>query len=928
MISTEQAKEIIVKYGQTLISNHEKTNYRTDPIEISVDQLIELISSADVQNIDYLTGISYIISPYLLYNQNEEITSKLELICSNIIPILPYATSFPLIYGIVESLYQITIKMHFIPDCILEYISNEMENNLILKTYIICSLYDNISKEFFENNTNTIYQIVINTFDEVNTSMKCNLILLLSEINLSINELNPLNEFGSKLCNFAFELCCSNNDEYCTLITPLQNLMNTLPEFFMVDNMNFSSIIESLSSDISCYVSLLRLLSFLNENCLSIFYSKAIEYMESLLMNEGFIPKELMHAIKDSTELEFTDEQKAFMSEILLGLVKENQNDTALLLLAFYSDNLGEFVPDSTSFIFRCIMRRVLVHDSNKFCLFSAIAYNANSFITFGKIIVDKILPTLINYLEIPTSNASKALIKLIKANIIACKHELDVFYQQFNTINHDTYFKILRTLIAESEPKDLVDVINLVAQLLDNEQIDIRFAARVLEVCNVLDYIDNELINNFVDRCTDIAYFIINGDDSFGFPIAAEYLFQVAKSIKDESMYQRLLMISNGSIQCEKPEEQILTSLYTSCLAEQYNYSFPIEIVNSFLQKGERYQVEAMIIMKHIYDTQPNDVINAFSAALPLILTTTSSQFVNHAFITAIYILEKNDKPIDAIDSILWTTLQGRIEILSHNFPNDYDWKGFKLYKFIRKYIKTFPSKSQQIISVLIDWLPTIANDSLPKLIKPILSAIAQKHLSDSQLSNCWNFMLDRLKIDWDNNDTLQSLLACLVTIHEFYPQKSNFSDIHAILQFVWEESEEDEEVIELVAPILIFVYQLQDTNTDIYIDSTLFHKIVQLMIEKQYDWDYKDIIMNIVNLYEKRGTKLDFQIEIAEVLIHFLILNEIEEERIFDENDVNNICKVIHDCISVDPHTKDYILHKYSKSPAKLSIVNEIID
>ena len=355
----------------------------------------------------------------------------------------------------------------------------------------------------------------------------------------------------------------------------------------------------------------------------------------------------------------------------------------------------------------------------------------------------------------------------------------------------------------------------------------------------------------------------------------------------------------------------------------------FPLNIIYNFLSSEDEFlQSKAVLLLKNVYNEYSlEQVVSLFSKIVEIAKVTKSHLFVNQTYLLARKLIKCNEYQEYIID-LIYSTLQGRISLLEHNYATEYESESFKFYKLLSTYVSNYPLKSLLIIQELIDWLPNVSISMVEKLLFVINSILTCNDLPSNLVTEIWVTLIQQLARYSSYLTPADSILGCLVSLREFYPSLCKIEDLLTIMNGIWEESiQDDEEMICLLSTIYLDLFSNEEM---IQIPPNLWKFIMNLIISEQFeDLDYSGMLSNVIKIINKSGEVNDLYQETIRLLFHFLVMDDktLKQKYGIKKKLKNQLIECMKSCVQNSSLELDDLLCDYEKEKViKLySLINQ---
>ncbi|OHT06074.1 hypothetical protein TRFO_05733 [Tritrichomonas foetus] len=936
--------------GLAIMTDKQAIYNGTEPIRATPEQFMNACEIAINSNdVNELVGVCFNLAPFISFNFNSFGNEIINYFWTFLIKISPIITGYPIVYGYIEAVTELATKQRKIDVSFLDFLADPNQNNTFLKPIILVALYDSLPNLLVFNNTEYFLPQILDSFEIKDFSHRSTLLLLLSRLNINIQKVDSCPRFADEIWKFVWEASLSTIN-FSNIPKPLQQLRQLIPDFFDKPHEIISQKFDMLHEQ--NLFGITRLLPFLN----STYFQNGIDTLLNYVSTVKLISNGLNEAVSDSLECEFIEQAIDILYNTLSKNLQTQFDDASIYLFSLYFPLFEDHYKDAGMILIRAINLAFSSLESNKAILCFAAAQIADQYKVRSKILKNNVLPSILNTIalndEISLKYATKALITFQNSCHVFTTSILQSYLHKFGLLFQENgnykiqcikrYLQVLDHLVSsEDEDIDIIEIIHFTASYIDTNRptpLDVR--AYFLDLCtSIFRSYPNEFeqLSEFA-KLTSIALLSpsnLTENDctniSFGFPIAAKFATFSASFENLEEIQACLLEISKGRIPCNEKNIRV-TSYYAAIIAYTKNLPFPIEIIEQYLSSNDdKYQSRALVNLRYIYKTYKNDgtLMKLLNQIVSLTKLSTSVVFVDAAFSLFKKILKskKNPELVENIypvcTDLLYSTSQGRIALLEHNFPFNYDHKSFKFYKFLTMYIEKYKTRAIPLINEIIDWLPLVSTRILPKLIKVINNTLNCDVLPADSVAILWVTLMKLLKENWYDTNIANYLLGCTVNLLLYYPTMCNIHDLMSQLDYMWESN--DDEMILILPPIYFDIW----ANTSVPVTGSHFQIFLEKILQEQVDeWSYPLMIKLLIKIISKEENH-DFIFDGCLVISHFLLKSENELQDLeFDEEMIETMKISLQTYYQLNVGIKDMICQEYRSYPGKIDKLCQILD
>ena len=917
------------------------------PIQIEPLKFFELCFQSIQNNEDRddeILGICFSIGPYILSNYGILEENDIEKFWNLMIQISQFVHNFPIAFGYVEAVTELSVKSKGIHPDFLNYLSSTENNNDFLKPLLLVALYEFLPRLFLFKNTDYFLPQILNSFQIDNASHKTSLLLIISRFNLNMDIINTYPNFVNIVWQFIIESSFSETN-FSLLVTPIHHFRELVPDFFNVSHETIYNMLE-LKKDQSI-LSIARLFPLLDQTC----FTNAFQIIFNYASTINSISEDLNNAITDSLSFDFIQPAVQYLFSNLSTNLQQKFDSTSIYLFSLYFTLFEDVYNDAALILIRAINLAFSSFEANKGILCFAISKLPQIYLTRSKILKRNIIPALLNTIsfndEIIMKFMKDAFISLLESNSASPSYFLDNFISSFNyllpkeNVNQGynincihRYLKVLNYILKNEKDENYILNISKFAQriLLSNSiPLDIKVYFIELSKNLINDHYDS--IKESEESISIIAYNILFSDIYIGYPIVAEFMLY-SNSFPDlPNSFSRLIDISLGKI-VNEPKIIRLTSYFAALFTNLYSnetskYEYPTEILINYLQTNDVIFISRAITnLLYLYKFYSYEILcNLLTQILNLAKENDSSILVNNALLLCRKLIKKkNDdsqtKYFNQVTEFIYSVLLGRINLLDHTFPFNYDSTQFKLYKLLLKYIENQNTTSLSIVLQLIDWLPLASNKIIPKIAKLINKAFSIDLIPCDIVKKIYQLLLDLLQEYWRDTEIANCLLALLVTILQYYPNGCNPDNLINQMNYMWESK--DDEMILILPPIYFDIW----ANIDIPIQLTSFHTCATLLIQEQCDqWSFPLMIQYILKIVDKEPFELIT--DCALVISHFLLKTKEELVNLdFNDEIIEKMKQSLLKCTNLNNDIEGLLKQSYTGFPKKYNKLKKILE
>lgn len=938
-------EEIINTFKSTGKAILEEITDKTIPIRGSPDNFINAcIQSIQSKDPLAILGICFNFAPYVSYNFEQIDKSKFWEILINLSPFINEPTT---IYGYLEAVAEMTIKSRKISDEFLLFLKSNTElPNVMLKPLLLTAVFDYLPSHFIFHNTDYFLPLVLNAFQINDFLYRSNFLLILSRMNLNVQTINSIPNFSNIIWNFIFETSLSDTN-FPVLSNPMEKFRELVPDFFDLPNEVISQKLQLI--DESNLYGLIRLLPFLNPKDFQCVFEAILSFVSTKIC----VQKKINEAIFDSLVCNFNDQATEYMFSFLSKNLIRLFDDVSIYIYSLYYPLFEDVTNDAGLYLIKSINLAFSSAGSNKSILCFAISQIAEQYKTRSNILHNSVIPAIINTFALNDNEcsryASKALAKLYQTGTVQLSSYLSKYLLFFDehilTIPNYSlyclkkYFKVLGMIIDmqnDPESNEKIDkslIFQFVQKYACSESMSLEVKAFILDLCTKLSKAFSLEFEEYDlnDICLSLTENLLQSNISFSYPIVAEYILFSEKVPRINEYFRILVDISLGKMTNE-PKIIRVTSYLTAMISSEYDdLHFPVEIIAQQLsvqnEDTDIYQSRAINNLQFTFSQYDDATLNALlQRIIQISKVSRSSNVVDDTFVLLKYLIkEKTEFAFPFASDLILSTIQGRISLLDHNFPFNYDHSKFKFYKCLSSFISHYKAQSANIILELIDWIPLASEDILPKIIKPINRALAVLAIPSNGVPILWNTLLVKLRQDWHNTDLANYLLGCLVNLLIDYPTICNSDDLISQMKDMWEAN--DDEMVLILPQIFFDIW----ANTDTEIPFDLYHKFTDLLMKEEFkDWCYPLMIKYLIKIVTKENKDLDddYYIDAASVIARFLLKDDNEKQNLeFNDQIISEMKNALTICNQKCEMIKDKLFHDYSKYPGKVNTLSMIL-
>jgi hypothetical protein len=545
----------------------------------------------------------------------------------------------------------------------------------------------------------------------------------------------------------------------------------------------------------------------------------------------------------------------------------------------------------------------------------------AEEFLSCAQMVGGSILPILLRLLPEEPQRAAKAIRKLVRvgaaqpmrfmADLIAKKPE-----------DPKSYFKILTAMVNSGSKFDVPKLLQFCHRVLEDADLPPQVRSLALGTVCDLHFFNESVVESSFELCFEVSQHLIDQTVACE---AVRFLSTFSDKIEFGPLFPRLFEIAAGRVPCDPPDQRVIAH-YVSIICSQKGVPFPAPILYQYLGNPDvAYQTRALVILRLTLATAEDTSALLAQAAL-IAKTTSSSFFVNEFLLLACEYLRQRHTTCDEIDDVLFGILQGRIALLEHNLPFDYDAPQFKLYRLLCCYIELFPKNAAPIVCDLAYWTSAVSRRVLPKLAKPLNLGLKLSLLTPKTATDLWQLLLERLADEWHDSSVCTCGLGLAVGLRDRYPGACNLPDLLAFMQFMWESEDRDEELMDFLPAVFLDI--CVNEREKLPIPDAIFEEIFALIETEQFSWNYPTMTTTVAAICEASGFLYEFQIPAAMMFAHFITKSDAElRKQNFEPEQLAALGKALNWCVDALPDVARHLKLKYRGYPAKMDRLAAVI-
>lgn len=941
----EKVCQILTEAGKNLRKSSDCIHNGTRAVECPFDDFQKACNFIlnEKENEAGIAGICFNISPYIFTNY-QNIDKK--IMWQILIRISTFIQDFPIAYGYLESVTELSIKSHEIDDEFLQFLINpEIELWPLLKPLLLVSLFDYLPNSFLLNYREYFLPLILNAFKIDDFLYRCNFLLIITEMELNISIIQSIPEFPDLIWNLALE-AASSETNFSTFQVPFSILRKQIPEFFAAKH---PAILEQKKDEASLRI-LVRLLPFLLD--IEVF-GQIFEFLHNFISDSQKVSKELNQAVDDSLEIQFDETAATFLFQLLSRNLMKDFDSASIYLFSLYYAIFEDLSKDSALMLINAINLSFASENPNLEILCFSIERIAEQYKARSHILQGSVLPALrktflINNNDAIVRYASKALIKLTETGTVHSSLYLNDYLCIFSSINLSDfslfwikrYFSVLKSIISLNELKSIELIFHFIEQHLFNTEFPLILKGFFLDLVTMIFVSDSDLSTHLAEIATSEEFNLIGivieflqSDISYLYPIASEFLYKFDHYLQIldfqnesiHSMYERLLTISSGEVEHLEKKDMRETSYFTALFSSERDLPFPIGIIQKQLHDvdDEKSQIRALINLQYTYQHYTNNELKELlNYILILAKNSKSSGIVDSSFVFLKKLInDSHELSFEYASDLIYATIQSRIILLDHNFPFNYDNSSFKFYSCLSSYIHHFKDQSVHIICELLDWISFCDENILPKVIKCLNTSLEVGAIPSDLLPTMYHDLLKRLN---DDSELMNYIFGCLVNLLTLFPGICDPNELLARMDEMWDPKDED--MIMILLPIYMDIW----ANIDVPINNERYMTFITHMKSEQFRyWNFRLNLRYLMTIVDHRhDLDIDDSFKAAEVLTHFLLKSDgYKEEMEFDEEFIEEMKESLKTCCQKDEKIPANLLNLYYRFPKLKNELAQII-
>lgn len=927
-------EEKIESDGNKILLNEEMIPF-IESIDAELCEFIEIFENLLNYSRNFRVGFLFNASPYLnnLVAVNEEEQKK---ICYCFINAAEYINDFPEVLGLAEGIHKFVMKMNEIHPLLLEYIKNPITNNTSsqLRSLLFEFLYDYYPPGFFKENNDFFGSLIPKALESGTIYHRSFMIQIIFALNLSLDKLCSISNLREMIWKLVFEINeIKSNTEFEQLVSPLNKLKIMMPKLFEMENPFIEESIMDLESsyNIEKLYNLIRLFPYFSIKYMKQFLNLLISVLDNFSDEDWLNSKKLIHSFDYFNENKFNEEQ---ISCIYKYLSEFPLKTSIFFILGNFSDLFSDLYYDFPLKMLKKISKWKLTSDFNLSIFCFVISYIDKYIHKDNKILLETIIPTIFSALHsnniLHIYYGKRGFLSLWREDLISPKDFTNTIISYLTEAPCKSlkyYFKIIDEIIDSENNYSLRILDNFIRDSLDQElsiSNHILFGYLLNSLCNIM-YIqqpEHHIPESFDYKCLNLSKLLLESKFVETYSFASRYVFYF---IKNNNEYKNELIST------------IIQLMFNIIINNILDYSNPITGLNFYFTEiedllGGKDIIPFEIIKKQLFSSNSELILNSLTNLRTLIQyypedtvkeimcylitlskTTDNLEIMNKIFQFFKRIMSLNhhicEKYVIELKNLCF---QSRLSILNgrqiYLMKNNY----FTFYSFVSKIIKT----NHKILTYgeicnIIEWLNLVPINMIPKLIDPIVEIIKHNLIFADVIKILWKLLLSLAKDNISNWKVFESLIYCLEEILYHYNEIINIMEFGNLIEFAW-YSLKNEKVYDFCAPILLHLYSKYYNFMDIKFD--ILNNIGSLVLSFEYEWDYKEIIHNIMKMYSRFGTLHTFTEQACLILTNLILMDD-EDCQYFEitDNLIQEIIKFLKEIFDNDDRYLDKILHNY---------------
>ena len=892
----------------------------TGGIGAGIDVFCAAVESVDFEDLDLVCGMCWNLAPYICFNWKRMSENDVARMWGLVVDLARRVPGFPAAHGVVEGVRELVLHGGGVASQLIGFLGDAENVERAVYPYLL----EEVEAEFFEANGRMMLRALSVWFgvDPEIDSVRyhAGLLKVLCKAKVPFEDLIGEGDLFSRMWRFVYEV--ASGDRFAEIADALCALNKVMREFFVYDEAMLDDAVRSCAT-FKDFVPLIRLMPSFGRNRFEVFF----ERLEGFISEHPAESCDFYDVACDAMDRAFSEDLLKEMAQRLMNKVAFEHDVPSVFLLSIYQDALAEYGKDTQSYIARAVSYGLHADTPMRVCLCSVIAYHAEMFLSFSKMVSTMVIPNLMKLLtdQYCCKFAAKAIKRLVSHHCVSpgCflgeLLDTDVL-TKMPAENSGVFFSILAKIVGSSDDANTLNKIYLYCvRVVASEDAPFFFAAKAVDIISRLKEENEDAVESSVDICRDRCVQLLSCDDERTYVPAARYL-AYAENVDIGPMLQRMTDIAMGRV-ASTPLTQRLVAQYIATICDEKKVPFPAEILHAYINHDdEDYKTCSVILMILLIENCP-DFEALFTRALGFARVCKTITYLNEVLILAKKFIKLHQSKISQLDELLYGCLQARFFCFHHVcvFVPD---SAFKFYNFVSAYIQAFPRDSVTAVEELIKWTTRVDPEILVQLLKPLNTGIRLMVYDDRSSVELWD-RLNQCLADpkYDEPETRSAILSVAVSLRGSYPNLELESFL-THLATLWEMIDEDDDLRSILPQAYLDLYANEEHYPSIGIDPSLFQTIMTLMKEEQYeDWDYPVMLSNVSTILEKFGPFTDFWIMAADMASHFLT-----KHKDLDKDTEDTARKILTKCAENSTAVIPALKHNYHRYPKKWETLAEV--
>ena len=938
--------------GNNILKQNETQNSPVIlPLNVDVFSLFHSFENILNYSRPIIVGLIFNLTPYFRENFHRIPHEQRDNFWRLFISLSETFTSSPEIEGLSEAISKFAHRSKSIHPAFLDFISDPFSSSAAsrLRALLLTSLYDHFPPGYLTSNGAFFGSLSPLCLSIGTLHRRTRALQVLFSLNLSTSFMSSIVNLREKLWELVFEINELPDEYFSECISPLNKLKIRNSDFFELENPIISSKLDELenySNDIEYSIieinKLIRIFPFFPLEEVKRFLHHIFCIFCKFRENDWLLTKYLRQVFSTFIANKFNEKQISEIFEFISQLpTTSSKFFITSLFLDFFSDLISNFPNILLSSL--CEWKTEENFNISMFCY---VISNLDRYINkHDRIFLDNVFPTIFECIESNNETSVyfgiKCILHLWREYVITPTDFLQSIVSIFETspINCQSYFfKLFNELLDSENEYSHTILTNLLHKLLtrSSDKMIYSLHGQILNSqCNLMEAC--EKASSIENQCLELSKNIIQNNNFENYQFAIRYVFYYVSCIKyfDNNLISPILnLIIERINQIPKSFSKVFNifSFYYSkiCSIFEGHFLYPIELLEISLKSSDPDTVSTSIdISRRLIQYYSREYVEYIMSELSILSLTTTHQNIlskTYLFYSKVHSLNP-EIGISHVHSLKDMSFQGRLRIC--DFQPIYSHRNINssFSSFVRSLASGHRVLSVGDVIDLIDWSSHAPAAALPSILDSVVSCILHDLFPSEVIQSNWEMFICLGREHWLHRKAFLSIIRLLDIISDKYYGIVNIHDFGQLMEFAFNEYNElsDSKIISFLPPILLHLYSCHYQFLEL--NFPLLNEIGHLIMELKYDWDYSEMVRDIVRIHERIGSLHTFSKQAAEVFVFFILMSEEERHEIgLCEEDISIIIETTKSIIQEDDCVFQHIITRFCSVEKEKEYVKEL--